>query len=86
MKLFKKHQSILITGVSGSGKTENGKRTIEFLAQASNLQKVSDSSPIVEAFGNARTRGNENSSRFCKHIEVKFTSTQFNYLYRFNHM
>lgn len=75
MKKFKKTQSILITGVTGSGKTESGKHLMKFLAHASNLQNVSDSSPILEAFGNAETRGNKNSSRFCKYVEVTFLST-----------
>lgn len=71
LKMFKKQQSILITGVSGSGKTENGKRIVEFLSQTKSVSlSVTDTSPIFEAFGNARTRGNANSSRFCKHMEV----------------
>lgn len=71
MKTFKKSQSILITGISGSGKTENCKHLIEFLSQGSS-QNVSDSSPILEAFGNAKTQMNENSSRFCQNVEVFF--------------
>lgn len=71
MKLFKKQQSILITGVSGSGKTENGKHIVEFLCHTKcDSQNIIDSGQIFEAFGNARTRGNSNSSRFCKHMEV----------------
>lgn len=86
MKTSKKPQTILVTGISGSGKTENGKHLIEFLAHASNLQTVSDSSPILEAFGNAKTEGNENSSRFCKHIEVTFISMYLESFDRFNQM
>lgn len=71
LKLFKKQQSILITGVSGSGKTENGKHIVEFLCHTKcDSQNIIDSGQIFEAFGNARTRGNSNSSRFCKHMEV----------------
>lgn len=70
LKVFKKSQSIIITGVTGSGKTETGKHTIEFLSQATNSHNVLKSSPVLEAFGNAKTRGNVNSSRFCKNIEV----------------
>lgn len=71
LKLCKKNQFILITGVSGSGKTESAKHIVEFLCPAnSECQNVADTDPIFEAFGNAKTRGNSNSSRFCKHIEV----------------
>lgn len=71
MKIFKKNQSILITGVSGSGKTENGKHIIDFLCHTkSDTQIVTDSGLLFEAFGNAKTRSNANSSRFCKHMEV----------------
>lgn len=69
LKTFKKPQSILATGITGSGKTENCKHLIEFLCQR---QNVSDSSFIMEAFGNAKTRMNDNSSRFCKYVEVFF--------------
>lgn len=71
LDLYKKNQSILITGVSGSGKTENARHIIEFLTQQSNSQNVLNSNAILEAFGNAKTRANSNSSRFCKHIEVR---------------
>lgn len=72
LRMNKKSQSILITGVSGSGKTENGKHIMEILCQTSVCsQNVFKSVPILEAFGNARTRANSNSSRFCKHVEVK---------------
>lgn len=70
LKIFKKSQSILITGVTGSGKTEIGKHIIDFLSQATDSHKVLNSSPVLEAFGNAKTRGSVNSSRFCKNIEV----------------
>lgn len=70
LKVSRKSQSILITGVTGSGKTETGKHIIECLSQATNSPNMFNSSPIIEAFGNAKTRGNVNSSRFCKHIEV----------------
>lgn len=70
LNVLKKSQSILVTGVTGSGKTETVKHVIEFLSQATISQNGYNSSPVLEAFGNAKTRGNENSSRFCKHIEV----------------
>lgn len=75
LKLFKRKQSILLTGVSGSGKTENCEHIINFLCRASFSQNVVHSGNILEAFGNARTHRNTNSSRFCKNIEVIFWST-----------
>lgn len=65
-------QSLLITGVSGSGKTQTAKHAIEFLSGESNLSSktVVKSSIILEMFGNAKTNMNSNSSRFCKYIEV----------------
>lgn len=76
LKLFKKNQSVLITGVSGSGKTENAKYIIDFLSKTqSDSQNVTAAGPIFEAFGNARTRGNSNSSRFSKLLEVSYFSS-----------
>lgn len=72
LKLFKRKQSILITGLSGSGKTENCKHIVKFLRYSSNSQYVVDFDYCLEAFGNATTHQNTNSSRFCKHIEVLF--------------
>lgn len=69
LKSLKKNQSILITGVTGSGKSENSKHIVGFLNYTES-QNVNDVDPIFEAFGNARTAGNVNSSRFCKHMEV----------------
>lgn len=81
----KENQSILITGESGAGKTENTKKVIEFLAFAAGQQNDSmnndafniesalmSANPILEAFGNAKTIKNDNSSRFGKFIQVKF--------------
>lgn len=70
LKMSKKDQSILITGVTGSGKTETQKHIIEFLSQNSNLQNIFRATLILEEFGNAKTCGNTNSSRFCKQVEV----------------
>ncbi|KAF1785541.1 GAF domain-like [Phytophthora cactorum] len=74
-------QSILVSGESGSGKTESTKFLMEYLAQAgaNNLAaSVAGKSPrtniLLESFGNARTLRNDNSSRFGKFIKLHFTS------------
>lgn len=70
LKLSKKSQSIVITGITGSGKTETGKHVIEFLCNTPGVENILKANPVLETFGNARTHANINSSRFCKLTEV----------------
>lgn len=81
------NQSILVTGESGAGKTENTKKVIQYLAAVAQSQSPAKSrgkqhgnlsaqilraNPILEAFGNAQTVRNNNSSRFGKFIRIEF--------------
>merc|ERR1719400_2679856 len=83
-----KDQSMLITGESGAGKTENTKKVISYLAavaapkkkpgqekKASLEDQIVATNPILESYGNAKTSRNDNSSRFGKFIRIHFTSS-----------
>merc|ERR1719355_3269 len=80
------NQSILITGESGAGKTENTKKVISYFAticssgkrkegEASLEDKIVATNPVLEAWGNAKTVRNDNSSRFGKFIRIHFNSS-----------
>uniref|UniRef100_A0A6S8A7R9 Uncharacterized protein n=1 Tax=Aureoumbra lagunensis TaxID=44058 RepID=A0A6S8A7R9_9STRA len=72
-----KNQACIVSGESGAGKTESSKIVVRYLSErsggASDLaQKVKATSPVLEAFGNAATTRNPNSSRFGKFLKLLF--------------
>jgi len=87
------NQSMLITGESGAGKTENTKKVVMYIAKVAGVPKKADAptedgkikgsldeqiveaNPLMEAFGNAKTVRNNNSSRFGKFIRAHFSNT-----------
>ncbi|KEG10751.1 myosin heavy chain [Trypanosoma grayi] len=83
------NQSIIVSGESGAGKTETAKIVVKYIGAVSTTQcsqqeksgaaeittKVNLTSPILEAFGNAKTKKNDNSSRFGKFMKVFFKQT-----------
>lgn len=90
----RENQSMLITGESGAGKTENTKKVISYFASVAATQSGKDQSaeggskkmvtledqivqanPVLEAYGNAKTIRNNNSSRFGKFIRIHFGTT-----------
>ncbi|XP_063310955.1 myosin-6 isoform X1 [Pelobates fuscus] len=83
----RENQSILITGESGAGKTVNTKRVIQYFASIAAIggkkdaagankgtleDQIIQANPALEAFGNAKTLRNDNSSRFGKFIRIHF--------------
>jgi myosin V len=79
------NQSILVSGESGAGKTETVKICLNHIASIQSgqqamessdidpiVRRVVESNPLLEAFGNAKTRRNDNSSRFGKYLQLQF--------------
>jgi len=77
---YRRNQCVIISGESGAGKTEASKVLMQYLAAVSKSStevdrvknQLLDSNPVLEAFGNAKTLRNDNSSRFGKYMEIQF--------------
>ncbi|XP_064598215.1 myosin-IIIb-like isoform X2 [Liolophura sinensis] len=75
------NQCIVISGESGAGKTESANLLVQQLTQLGKApnrtleDKILQVNPLMEAFGNAKTVINDNSSRFGKYLEMIFTTS-----------
>eukprot|EP00048_Salpingoeca_helianthica_P007067 m.106072 g.106072 ORF g.106072 m.106072 type:complete len:1056 (+) comp14216_c1_seq4:94-3261(+) len=80
MRYRGRDQVVIISGESGAGKTEASKKIMQYVAAVSgSTEKVNEvknkllnTNPVLEAFGNAKTVRNDNSSRFGKYMDIQF--------------
>lgn len=85
LRATRRSQSIIVSGESGAGKTENARHIMRYFTKAAMSgaaktaahrdgieEAVLATSPVLEAFGNAKTIRNDNSSRFGKYMQVLF--------------
>jgi myosin-1 len=82
MLIDNENQCVIISGESGAGKTVSAKYIMNYISkvssgnQSSKVQHIKNiilqSNPLLEAFGNAKTLRNNNSSRFGKYVEIQF--------------
>ena len=85
MVMHNQSQSLLVSGESGAGKTETNKQLMDYLIWRAGVnssvrtskvatlaRRILDTNPVLEAFGNAKSIRNNNSSRFGKYINLKF--------------
>lgn len=82
-----KHQSVIICGESGAGKTVTNRKMIEYLLDAeggtggtgvgTDKRRIAEANALLEAYGNAKTVRNDNSSRFGKYSQLHFVGEPY---------